>query len=103
METWRNIKYTMKQKKKEMKINTASTGLDQFYFKIKFKKICYDFLSLNLLKRFLLYYCMYVRVCAYMYHGQRYVQGSEDKLREEFSTSTMCDLKNQLKSSGFKA
>lgn len=35
METWRKIKYTIKQKKK-MKINTASTGQDQFYFKIKF-------------------------------------------------------------------
>lgn len=35
METWRKIKYTSKQKKK-MKINTASTGQDQFYFKIKF-------------------------------------------------------------------
>lgn len=32
METQRKIKYTMKQKKKEMKINTASMGQDQFYF-----------------------------------------------------------------------
>lgn len=41
-----------------MKINTTSTGQDQFYFKINFLKKCYDFLSLDLLKDF-----YYIIVC----------------------------------------
>lgn len=38
MDTWRERKYTVRQKKKEMKVNTASAGQDQLYFKINIKK-----------------------------------------------------------------